>query len=595
MRRYIRPIISSIFFLLILRGFELQVNRGDFFFAQAEDNRFFDRNLTAYRGVIFDRFQDYLAENKRRYYYESEPQALHSPREEIDAQEALSLAAEESINLEMGSQRYYPVSESLAHVLGYTGVASAEELASEKALPGQVLGKMGLESVRDKDLHGSPGEETLEIDAVANQQRVYKRVEPKHGESVYTELDPYLSQIAFEELGEEKGTVIVSDVETGAILALVNSPSFDPNIMADQSENMKEGRQEMVLAWLKDADKPFFNRAVLGAYPPGSVFKIVTALAGLQEAAFDAGTTVIDEGVLKVGDYEYGNWYFRQFGGKEGEIALERAIARSNDIYFYKAAEWIGPGTLAEYARLFGFGRQTGIELASEASGLVPDPAWKESTTGERWFLGNTYHFGIGQGDLLVTPLQVNQLMQTVANKGRQCQPHLVSGNFECYEVGLQEAHINHVLEGMLAACSSGGTSYPFFSYNEQFSSIEGLESKLAAGAVACKTGTAEFGGRNEKGYRNTHAWWMGTVDLSNFLANLDQEIDSKTGEISQDYELWQDWLTRVEQYGYPKKLAITVLVESDEKEPFREGSQDAAPKAKAILDWILTGNRTAS
>ncbi len=595
MKQYLRIIISAIFFLLLLRGFELQINRGDFFFTKAEDNRFFSRELPAYRGVILDRFHNYLVENTRLYYYESEPESLHSPRREISAQEALSLAAEDSIHLVFDSERHYTVADALAHTLGYTGLATAEEIELEQASAGQRLGKMGLESQYNKELQGIPGKEIIEINAVAREQRVFKHKEPKHGQSLLTTLDPYLSQLVYNEIAGENAVVIISDVETGAILSLVNSPSFDPNIMVEESQELKETRQELVLSWLKDVNKPFFNRAVQGTYPPGSVFKIVTALAGLQEAAFSANTTVLDEGILKVGDYEYGNWYFRQFGGKEGEIALVRAIARSNDIYFYKAAEWLGAEQLAEYARLFGFGKKTKIELAAEENGLVPDPAWKEGTTGERWFLGNTYHFGIGQGDLLVTPLQVLQLMQTVANAGRQCQPHLTQTSPECYELGFKEEHIQVVLEGMLAACSSGGTAYPFFSYNEQFASLESLKAKLSAGAVVCKTGTAEFGGRDNQGYRKTHAWWMGAVDLSSFFSELPEQKENSKQELSRDYELWQKWLAQVQVNGYPEKIAITVLVESDDEQPFKEGSRDAASKAKAIFDWILSGERVSS
>ena len=321
----------------------------------------------------------------------------------------------------------------------------------------------------------------------------------------------------------------------------------------------------------------------------------MTALAALEEKAIDPSTTVEDQGVLTVGDYQYANWYYTQYGRVEGTVDLLKALQRSNDIYFYKAAEWLGPSTLADYARLFGFGQVTGLELAGEAAGLVPDPAWKEQERGENWYLGNTYHFGIGQGDLLVSPIQIAQLTQAIANRGVLCQATLLADQQQCHDLALERDWLDLVLEGMLRVAESGGTAYPFFPYNSQMSLIlsdrlgeEAFEQlsaweKIKAGLVAGKTGTAEFGAADDRGYRPTHAWFTAIVGLNKSLI-LDRYQDTA---LDLDAE-HQAWLRALGQNQLPQLLAITVLVESDEAVPFREGSADAAPVAKNIVDWLM-------
>ena len=205
------------------------------------------------------------------------------------------------------------------------------------------------------------------------------------------------------------------------------------------------------------------QRAVTGQYPPGSTFKLMTALSALQNGAITADTSVNDEGTLKIGEFSFGNWYFSQYGRVEGEVKLIKAIQRSNDIYFYKVAEWVGPAKLAAFARLFHFGRPSGIELSGEAGGTIPDPEWKVKTVGEPWYLGDTYHMGIGQGDVLVTPLQLNQMTAAIAYGGVWCKPHLLfQDKVQCEDLGVSPEHLVSVIEGMKAACSPGGTAFPF-------------------------------------------------------------------------------------------------------------------------------------
>ena len=315
-----------------------------------------------------------------------------------------------------------------------------------------------------------------------------------------------------------------------------------------------------------------------GNYPPGSVFKVVTALAALEEGVVDLSTTIQDEGILEVGDYQYTNWYYTQYGRVEGEFNLSRAIIRSNDIFFYKTAEWLGPERLADYARLLGLGQTTSIELGSEAAGLVPDPAWKEERLGESWFLGNTYHYGIGQGDLLVTPLQIARVFQAIFNRGVICRPTLLSEVRECYDLGFNQNNLALIDQALLGVAQEGGTAFPLFDYNQSMADVLsrrlGIETfnqmtareKIRAGMVAGKTGTSEFGVVNERGYRATHAWFSSVVGLNKQLI-LDhwQELGLASASPAQ-----QAWLEALKNDQLPQEIVITVLVERDGETIYR-------------------------
>ncbi len=402
--------------------------------------------------------------------------------------------------------------------MGYVGPISKDELLSQPdAKITDLVGRTGLERAFDRILAGTAGSIEVEVTAVGKTTRMLQETPMIPGEVVQTTMDPFLVEVAQKALSEVTGAIVVQDVQTGAILALVSSPTYDPNVFTQFTKSLTEQsqRRKQIQEILGDPRKVLFNRAIAGEYPPGSVFKIVTAVAGLESEKITKDTIVTDDGTLKVGDYSYANWYFTQYGRTEGAISLERAIARSNDIFFYKVAEFIGPHTLATWSRNLGLGSQTGIELNGEATGLVPDPEWKERTLGEQWYLGNTYHFGIGQGDVLVTPLQISQLFQTIANSGVRCQPHLTDQKQNsCFSLGIKEENLSPILKGMIEACSTGGTAFPFFAHNEQFESQEDPNEAIAKGAAACKTGTAEFGSADERGFRKTHGWFSVVVGL---------------------------------------------------------------------------------
>jgi penicillin-binding protein 2 len=592
-----------VFTLLFLRLGHIQLINGAMYLEQADDNRFFEITELPPRGLLLDRYGEPLVWNTQQYLQVNDPKALFSQTHAVSREDALQLIATQGAQATASRlQRFYRFPKSLAHFTGYVGEVTAEDLQRDRRLkPGMIVGKAGLELRFEEQLRGQEGSKTYEVDAHGKKQRVIATQEAVQGESIYTSVDPYLSEVAVRKLGDVRGTVIITDTETGKVLSLVSLPEFDPNVLSQVAPTTEQEieRKKLVQGLFQDPRQVFFNRAISGAYPPGSVFKLVTATAGLEHGKLDSNTEVIDEGMLKVGEFQFGNWYFRQYGRVEGAIVLRRAIARSNDIYFYKAAEWVGPITLAEVARNFGFAEKTQIELPAEARGLIPDPVWKEKVRGEPWYLGNTYHFGIGQGDVLTTPIQVAQMTQAIANDGKLCTVSVLGTTSPtCKELGYDVEHLKQVKEGMLDACSSGGTAYPFFPFNTARLSAEAsLEENLARSAVACKTGTAEFGGVDEQGYRNTHAWFTMFLELpskvtekqasASAVPQSSSPIFDQATEVS-DQELHRLWSDRVKQKGFPKKIAITVLVESDDVVKFREGSRDASPIAKQIVDWLV-------
>ncbi len=555
-------VLSAVFALLGLRLIEVALFRGADFLALAESNRYFLKKEAAERAVFLDRYGKPLVGNQKKYFRYVQKDRLYSDKVPINQEEALALLATDSAQVTHTFTRIYPYGEALANVLGYLSPVTAEDLSKESLSLDAQIGRLGLEKFFEKNVRSQPGISTLETNALGQKQRLVASQAPLFGQNISTTIDPLLSQLALQAMQGQTGAVVILDGQNGQVLSLISSPSFDPNVFSEGTDENKMRIRD----YLQDSGQVFFNRSVSGAYPPGSVFKMVTALAALHHQAIQADTQVDDQGLLEVGDFAYANWYFTQYGRVEGLVDVRKAIARSNDIFFYKAAEWVGPTKLAEFARAFGFGQKTGLQIDGEATGLVPDPAWKEQTRGENWYLGNTYHFGIGQGDLLVTPLQIATMTQAIAHNGRLCPASLLKdGQIWCKDLALQQEHLDLVISGMLAACSAGGTAYPLFVFNQQ------------QPFVACKTGTAEFGAADERGYRRTHAWLTAIIYLDR----------------AEGYELKEPWFSAGD--AFPRQLIITVLVESDQDKPFKEGSADAAPVVERILSGLLDKNSATS
>ncbi|MBI4999302.1 hypothetical protein HZB97_00840 [Candidatus Gottesmanbacteria bacterium] len=535
------------FWLLLWRLFDLTIIKGGYFHELSEGNRIQERVLRAARGVIYDRHGQVLARNKPIYKISFENL--------ISREEALAIEARggtEAANLEMDLAREYPWAGLLAHVVGYMGEVREEELkiknkqsfsSNEKLKMGDFVGRTGVEEEYEEILRGIDGKELIEVDALGTKIKSLGRIEPKPGKDLFLSLDLDLQKVAAEALAGKTGVVLVSAPISGEILTLYSSPSFDPERVGDLRD-LRDLRGE-----------PFFNRAIAGLYPPGSTFKIITAAAGLETGKINKDTKIEDVGEIVIGPYRFPNWYWRQYGRKEGLLDIVGAIKRSNDIFFYKVGEFVGIEGLEGWAKKFGLGKPLGIDLPGEAAGIIKKQ--------RDWFLGDTYHVAIGQGDMQVTPLQMNFWTSVIANGGKLCQPHLTKDTSDggrqarsarhdssevegvgkkCKDIGLKKETIDLIKEGMREACSPGGTGWPLFNF------------KIP---VACKTGTAEYGDPGGK----THAWFTVFAPVSaSDSGNQHIKVDQVEPEIS-----------------------ITVLVEGG-----GEGSSVAAPIAKKILEeWF--------
>lgn len=359
---------------------------------------------------------------------------------------------------------------------------------------GQIVGRGGLQEYYNCTLTGIDGEELIEVDSRGNKIRSMGIRKPISGEDIKTNIDFNLQvEIAKNFIGKT-GSAVATD-RNGAVLALFSSPSFDPKDITKS---------------LSDPDLPLFNRAIGGLYHPGSIFKPLVLIAALEEGKIDKNFRYNDNGVVTVesqyGNYSYSNWYFTQYGGKEGEIDLTKALARSTDTFFYEIGEAVGINNLVEWTKKFGLTKLTNIDIGGEIQSLVPSPDWKENVKKEKWFLGNTYHFAIGQGDLALTAVGIHRADLAIANGGKLCDLKIV-GEADCTNltakpgVLIKKENINLVKEGMKKACSTGGTAFTFFDFAEKHNNLE----------VACKTGTAET---NEDD--KTHAWFFSFAPIEN-------------------------------------------------------------------------------
>lgn len=474
---------------LIIRLFQLTVVEGAWRRRLAEENRILVLPLAANRGVLTDRNGEAVTRNVpvyRRQKPNTSPAALAF--ESIDRELALKLLSDPNERVSYSIKREYPCGEVCAPLVGYVGEATEQELAGDSDYAmGDMVGRLGAEKVFERQLKGVSGEEYIEVNASGLAVRTVGIKEAQSGSTVKLSIDLGLQRVLYEALGDLAGGAVALDPNTGEVLALVSKPTFDPNNVA---------------ASLVRENQPFFNRVLSGTYAPGSTFKMVTAISALEEGKITAETKFQDTGELVVGDYRYGNWLFDEHGRTEGEVDVVRAIARSNDIFFYHAGGLVGPEGMAAWARLLGFGTNWNLTGWGMSSGLVPDPEWKQAAKKEHWYLGNTYHMSIGQGDVLATPLQVAVMTAAIARGGVICQPRFAAAAAtdlvtNCQQLNLSETTINLVREGMYLACQPGGTGVPFFEFSP---------------GVGCKTGTAQQGGEKDL----PHAWFTAYAPVEN-------------------------------------------------------------------------------
>ena len=314
--------------------------------------------------------------------------------------------------------RLYLEGEIIAPIIGYTGEVSKEELEKQEEdySSGDITGKYGIEKVLDSYIRGRRGNELVEVNAFGKVIKNLGRIDPVSGSNVMLTIDSHLQKAAWEAFEGLAGAAVAMDPRDGSILAMVSLPSFDPNLFnSGIAHNEWEKLQNNPL-------KPLSNRAISGQYPPGSTYKLIVAAAALEEGVITPDTKIHCNGSFELGNRSYRCW--KKHG--HGSVSLHRALVESCDVYFYTVGKMLGVDRIAQYARMFGLGELTGIELKHERKGLVPTRDWKLARMKEPWQLGETISISIGQGFNLTTPLQLAQAYSALANGGTRWRPHLV-------------------------------------------------------------------------------------------------------------------------------------------------------------------------
>lgn len=539
--------------IIFIRVFSLQIVKGEYYRTLSDSNRTRTIIIYAPRGILFDRNNIPLVYNKPGFRQMQKDKVVT-----LDQNKALDLLAKGSQDILVGSLRQYPYKDIFAHVLGYIGQITQEESISPEYkdyLPTDMVGKTGIEYEYESLLRGTNGKQLIEVDATGKKVRALGQTDPISGQDLHLTLDSKLQAAVYSAIQKvAKGAAIVSTPK-GEVLAIVSKPSFDPNLFTRGPSYIATNSSYLSVSdILTGKDHPLLDRAIGGTYPPGSTFKVVMAAGALQSKKIDKNYEVDDKGKIQIGPYTYTNWFYTGYGRTDGQVNVVRGLARSNDIFFYELAAKMGLSTLVSSASQMGVGRLTGIDLPGEAKGVLPDKNWKKKNIGEDWYLGDTYIYGIGQGYLLTTPIQVNLWTQIVANGGDMYQPHVLRMDDQPVKKGvLSSSTVDLVREGMIGACSDGGTAWPLYDFkvrnpylkidNKNITAAASGSADMRHIAIACKTGTAQHGGEDTL----PHAW------ITLFAPAYDPEV------------------------------VVTVL-----KEESGEGSNEAGPIAKEILDaWF--------
>lgn len=458
--QWLYVLVALIFLGLIARLVVLQLVQGERYTFLSENNRVRIKRVPGTRGMIFDREGQLLVDSRPSFDLIFTPEDADDASETLrrlarylgrDEKELLAsvegskerLAFEElalgkdvdwptvvavethqldlpGITLRVRPRRNYADGPSGAHVLGYLGEIGTKQLKTLKdqgyAL-GDEIGQYGLERRWDGFLRGQSGGQQVEVDALGRRVRVLHEVADVPGYTVRLTLDRELQETAYAALQGKEGTIVALDVNSGAVLAMVSTPAFNPNQFA-RGIKADEWR-----ALIKDQLRPLSNRATQGQYPPGSTFKIVMSIAGLEEGVLQPENRISDPGF-----YYFGNRAFRDWKKDgHGAVDLHRAIVESCDVYFYQLGPRLGIDAIAKWARALGLGEKTGIALDDEKGGTVPDSEWKVKRFHQPWYPGETVSVAIGQGYLTVTPLQMANMMAVVANGGTLYRPWIVS------------------------------------------------------------------------------------------------------------------------------------------------------------------------
>jgi penicillin-binding protein 2 len=531
--------------LLTLRLWYLQVSEGSYYHDLSENNRTRAVVLEPVRGLIYDRNGVLLANNvpsfglyvtledvkDRTALIESlvkmvgldeatvrkklsERGSKLLPRKVKDGLTLREAAVIESHRLDLPgmtvraeSQRNYPSGLTAAHLLGYVGEVSSDQLEKPEYAElhlGSIIGQYGVEKTYDRFLRGRAGQKTVEVDAMGHEKRTVEVSKPSAGDDLYLTVDARLQTLAEQLLGDESGAIIAIETTTGDVLALASRPVFDPNVLS---------RELTAKQWdriVQDEGHPLTNRATQGQYPPGSTFKIIVAAAGLE-----TGTVNTTTKVRCMGGYPFGGRVYRDWkAGGHGVMDVMDAIVDSCDVFFYTLGQRLGIDTMAEYADRFGLGHETGIELPSERTGIVPSTAWKTKARNEIWMPGETISAAIGQGYTTVTPMQMAMVMATVAGSGESFRPRIVRA--------IKERATGQVLD--LPSVPRRKLALKPETYELLHESLEGVVTRGTAGRarsalvrIAGKTGTAQTAALKEDRRKGEdvpkklrdHAWFV--------------------------------------------------------------------------------------
>jgi penicillin-binding protein 2 len=548
-------IVIAAFATLILKLWLLQVVHGPTYRTQSENNRIHLQDMPPFRGMIFDRHGELLVDNRPSFDLLVVPEEVQgrsnlveslnkligldpeSVEEKLEGEaygfrpvlikrnlsrEELAVTEANLFNLpgamiQVKPQRHYLYNEFASHLIGYLGEISEGQLNSGRYAdnkPGDLIGKYGVEKVWQSKLQGIRGGEQVEVDAAGRKLAVLSRKPPIAGENLALTIDKKLQLAAEKALAGKKGAIVAMNPMNGEILAMASAPAFDPNVFIEGFDKSE---------WIgltTSKDSPLQNRAIQGQYSPGSTFKIVMALAGLEEGLIDPQEEVFCDGKFSLGDHIFHCW--RKQG--HGKVNFHRALVESCDVYFYKLGKRLGVDKIAHYAKMCGLGQPTGFELGSEKGGLIPSSEWKLKRFGIPWQQGETISTSIGQSFVLVTPLQMARLIGAFFNGGILYEPKVVrwvgkegkeSFQFAPRQVGKIKATEEHL--ALIRDALAGVVNEPRGT---------GSKARMKGVTVAGKTGTAQvitvdkeksFGKGNEVPPEyNDHAWFLALATVEN-------------------------------------------------------------------------------
>ena len=584
---------------LLARAFYLQIGQHEYFIQRAESNRISQVPTSPNRGLILDRKERILAENYsaytleltraqtgdleatlaevgrlieitpgqlrrfRRLLAESHEFETVPLKNKLTDEEVAILATNRyrlpGVEVKARLFRNYQAGPSMAHVVGFIGRINDRDLkrlreeGREENYRGSThVGKTGLEQSYERMLHGRTGFDQMETDSSGRVVRMLSRIPPVPGKDLRLYLDLDLQAVAEQAFGDYLGGLVALDPATGGVLALVSKPGFDPNLFVDGVD------PETWKSLNESPERPMVNRVLRGIYPPGSTIKPLMALAGLELGVRKPGDRIADPGyfTLPNSSHQFRDWK----RGGHGVVDLRRSISQSCDIYYYQLAVDMGIDRMHDYLAQFGLGQKTGIDLEGESDGLLPSREWKQRRWKQPWYPGETVIAGIGQGYHLTTPLQLATATAMLANGGKQIEPRLVQAVRDPLsrtwqpqagavrgQLAVDPKHLELVREGMMDVMRPGGTA-----------------AKAAAGApysIAGKTGTAQVVGIKQGATYDASKLALQHRDHALFIAYAPAENPA---------------------------IAVAVMVENG-----GSGSGTAAPIARAVLDYYLTGKRS--